>query len=124
MSFSGFLATKCTSLNNESCIIRPTLIYLDAAEFNYYPCMFSLGKCSGSCNATDDLSTKIKVPSKTKYINVKVFNMIKRINEAKTLVKHISRGCKRMFNSTRWNSDQKWNNKTCQCECKDYCTYT
>ena len=35
----------------------------------------------------------------------------------KTMAKHIS--CK--FNSTARNSNQKWNNKTCQCECKNYC---
>ena len=52
-----------------------------AVELNYYPFMFSLDKCSGSCNAADDLSTKICVPSKAKD-NVQVFNMIARINEA------------------------------------------
>ena len=24
--------------------------------------------------------------------------------------------------NTRCNSNQKWNNETCQCECKNYCT--
>ena len=33
---------------------------------------------------------KIYVPSKTKEVNVKVFNMIKRPNEVTTLVKYIS----------------------------------
>ena len=31
---------------------------------------------------------------------------------------HVIVKCK--FNSTRCNSDQKWNNETCQCECKNY----
>ena len=34
--------------------------------------------------------------------------------------KHISWDCKSKFNSTVCNSSQKWNNKTCQCECKIY----
>ena len=34
--------------------------------------MISLGKCNGSCNAVDDLFTKICVPNKTKDIHVKV----------------------------------------------------
>ena len=42
--------------------------------------MISLDKCNGSCNAVNDLSTKIRVPSKTKDVNMKVFNMITRIN--------------------------------------------
>ena len=36
-------------------------------------------------------------------------------------MKHISYNCKCKFNSTKCNSDPKWNNKTCQCEFKNYC---
>ena len=46
--------------------------------------------------------------------------MITNKNEAKTMTKHISNNCKCKFNSTTCNSNQKWNNKTCQCECKNY----
>ena len=53
-----------------------------------------------------------------KSINVKVFNIITRINEAKTWTKPISRDCKRKYDSAKCNSNQKWNNETCQCECK------
>ena len=67
------------SLNNEPCMIRPTLIDLNAIELNYFQFMISLDKCKGSCNAVDDLSTKISVRSETNDVNVKVFNMIKRI---------------------------------------------
>ena len=52
--------------------------------------MISSDKSNGSCNVVDDLSTKICLPNETKDENVKVFNMITRINEVKTLVKHIS----------------------------------
>ena len=38
------------------------------------------------------------------------------------MTKNISCDCKCNFNSTTCNSNQKWNNKTCQCECKNYCT--
>ena len=31
-SFSRFLATKCMSLNNEPCMIRPTLIDLNPVD--------------------------------------------------------------------------------------------
>ena len=62
--------------------------------------MISLDKCNGSCNAVDDLSTKIGIPRKTKDLNVNVFDTTTRINEVKTLVKHISCDCKCKFNST------------------------
>ena len=65
--------------------------------------MVSLGKCNGSCNAIDDLSTKICVPSETKDVNVKVFRMITRVNEVKSLVKHFSCDCKCKFDSTTCN---------------------
>ena len=63
----------------------------------------------------DDLFAKISVPSETKVINVKVINMITKINEAKTLVKHNSCDWKCKFDSTTCNSNKKWNNDKCQC---------
>ena len=36
------------------------------------------------------------------------------------MIKHISSNCKCKFNSATCNSNQEWNNKTCQCECKSY----
>ena len=88
LSFCRYLATKCLSLNYGSCVIRPTLIELNPTELNYYPYMVSLDKCNGIRNAVDDLPTKMYVPRKTKDVNVKVFNMIARINEVTTLLKH------------------------------------
>ena len=101
-------------------MVRATLIDLNHVELNYYPFMISLDKCNWSCNAVDDLYIKICVLSKTKDVNVTVFNMIANINESKTLVKHISYDFKCKFNSATCNSNQKWNNETCQCECDNY----
>ena len=66
------------------------------------------------------LSPKICVPKETKDINLKAFNMIANKDEAKAMTEHISCDCKCKFNSTTCNSNQKWNNKACQCECKNY----
>ena len=65
--------------------------------------MTNLGKCNISCNVIDYLSTKICVLGEIKETYVKVFNMISRINETKTLVKHISCDCKCKLNSTTCN---------------------
>ena len=46
--------------------------------------------------------------------------MITNKNEAKPMTKHISCDCKFKFSSTKCNSNQKWNNKKCQCEYKSY----
>ena len=110
------------SLNNEPCMARPTLIDLNSVELNYYPSMITVDKCNGSCNAVGDLSTKICVPSETNNVNVKVFNKMARIYEAKKLIKYISCDYKWKFSTTTCNSDQKWNNDKCQCECEKYLT--
>ena len=55
--------------------------------------MVCLDKCGGSCNAADDLSTKIFVPNKTKDINVKIFNMMTRtyVNaNANSIIQHVN----------------------------------
>ena len=105
------------SLSNEPCMARPTITDLSPVDLNYYPFMIRLDKCNGSCNAVDDLSTKICVPGKTKDVNFKVFNMIIKINDAKTLAKHIScdSKCKLTCNRTR-TKDYSWNPSTCICE--------
>ena len=91
-------------------MIRPTLSDLNLIELNYYPFMISLSKCNGSYNVVHDLYRTICIPSETKAVNVKVFNMITRIKKAKTLMKHISSDCKCELHSTACNSNQKWNN--------------
>ena len=48
--------------------------------------------------------------------------MFTNINETRTLIKHISCDCKCQFDSTTSNSNQKWNNERCQCECKNCLT--
>ena len=88
------------------------------AKLKYYPVIIGLDRCNGSCNSNCDLSLKICIRSKTKDVNVKVFNTITNRNKAKILVKSILWDCECKFNSTTWNSNQKWNNETCQCKCK------
>ena len=73
LSFSSSLAIKCLFLNDEPCIVRPTLIELNPVELKYYPFLISLNKFTWSYN---DLSPKICVPNKAKDINIKAFNMI------------------------------------------------
>ena len=100
---------------------KPTLIDLNPIELNYYLFMISLDKCNENCNAVDYLFMKMCVPSKTKDVNINVFNVITRIHEAETSEKHISCHCKCKFFSTTCGSNQKWNNNTCQRVCKRYC---
>ena len=66
------------------------------------------------------LSPKICVPEEAKDINFKAFNIITKKDGAKAMAKHISCDCKCKFNGTICNPIQKWNNKICQCEYKNF----
>ena len=44
LSFIGYLATRCVPLNNDPCLIMPTLIDLNPVEINYCLFMVSLDK--------------------------------------------------------------------------------
>ena len=94
-------------------MVRATIINMNPVELKYYPFMISLNKFTVSGNI---LSPKIYVPKETKNINIKAISMITNKDEAKAMTEHISCGCKCKFSTTRCNSNQKWNNKTCQCE--------
>ena len=78
LSFSGSLATKCVSLNNEPCMVRLTVIDLNSVELKWYPFTISL------INVVEIvMSYRQKyVFRKKKDVNVKVFNMITDTNEA------------------------------------------
>ena len=60
-----------------------------------------------SCNNFDDQCGRIFVPNKKKEVNLSVFNMKTRINESKTLAKHVS--WKSKFHARKCNSNRKWN---------------
>ena len=91
----------------------PTVIVLNPDEYNqrslYYPFIVSLDGCKGICG---NLRKRICVSNKTEDVNLSIFNMITRINESKTLTKHIS-----------WKSKcklhKKCSNDKCQYECKN-----
>ena len=50
--------TKYVSLNDETCVLRPTLIDLNLVELKYYLLIINLDKCNRICNV---LSPKICV---------------------------------------------------------------
>ena len=126
--FTGLLAgifytsnhTKYISLNNKQCTTQPTLVNLHPNEYSqglsYYPFAVDLDKCLGSCNTFINLSNRVCGPKKTKDLNLKVLDMITRINKLKTLTKHISCECEYKCDSKKCSSNQKWNNDKYWCE--------
>ena len=80
-------------------------MYLNPDEISYYPFMASLKRCSGSCNALNNLSDRISVSSNLEI--KKVFNTIYQINKFKSLVKHIlhNLNIKKITSKTKWSKD-------------------
>ena len=84
----------------------------------YYSFMVNLDKCIGICNTLNDHPAGYMF-QKTDDANLKDFNLKTRINELKTLAKHISCECKCIIDSRKYSSNQKWNNDKCPCECEN-----
>ena len=74
------------SMNNQECKARPKIIDVNNNEPVFYPYSIKLNKCSGSCSNINDPYAKLCVPDVIKNINVKVFNLISRINETKQII--------------------------------------
>ena len=72
---------ECISMNNQECKARPKIIDLSNNEPVFYPYSIKLNKCRGSCSNINDPYAKLCVPDIIKNINVKVFNLMSRINE-------------------------------------------
>ena len=70
-----------------------------------------------SCDTLDDPTDKIYVTNKIEDVNLRVFSMITRVNDPKTLAKHISCEYKCIYYGKKCNSNQKWNSDKCQCAC-------
>ena len=50
ISFSKSLARKYLLLNDEPCMVRPTLVDMNPNDLKYYLLIISLNKCTGKCN--------------------------------------------------------------------------
>ena len=81
---------KCVSLNKRSCKAIPTIVDIKSNETLFYPLTVSVNKCGGSCNTIDDPCARVCAPNKVKNMNVKVFNLMSRINETKFLLQNES----------------------------------
>ena len=76
--------TKYGWLNNQLCMIQPTIINLHTNEYtpgwHYYPFVFNLGRYVRSCNIYD-LSNNVWVNIETEDLNLNILNMITGITE-------------------------------------------
>ena len=98
---------------------RPKIINTDANEPVFYPLSINVNKCSGDCNTINDPMAKLFVPDVVKDLNVKVFNMLARINETRKVVWHETCKCVCRLTSATCNDKQERNENKCVCECEE-----
>ena len=91
VNFIGAIKVKvleCISVDNQKCMARPKIMQTNANEPVFYPLSIKVNKCGGDCNTINDLMTKLCVPDIVKDMNIKVFNMLSRINQTRKIVWH------------------------------------
>ena len=74
---------ECISMNNQKCKIRSEIINVNTNEPMFYPYSIKINTCKGSCSTINDPYAKLCVPDTIKNINVKLFNLMSRTNEAR-----------------------------------------
>ena len=88
---------SCISMNNQDCTTRPQVINFNGDESVFFPFNMETSNCSGSCNSINYLNAKICVPEIIKNLNVKVFNLMSRTNEASFMEWHKTCKCEYKF---------------------------
>ena len=87
---------------------------------SFYPYSILVNKCSGSCNNVNEPYAKLCVPDVVKDMNIKVFNLISRTNEARHVSCHETCTCKCRLDPSVCNNKQRWKNDKCRFECKEF----
>ena len=110
---------SCISMNNQPCKARPEIINVNSNNPIFYPFSIKTSKCSGNCNNVNHHYAKICVPDVVKDLNVKVFNLMSRTNEARHIKLHKTCKCQFRLDAIVCKNKQRWNKDKCRCECKE-----
>ena len=94
MSHFSCNALKCVSVNYQKCKVRLEKININFNEPLFYTYSVNINKCCSSCNNINDPYSKLCVPDVIKNLNVKVFNLMSRTNEARYIKWHETCKCK------------------------------
>ena len=95
-------------MNNQKCKSRPKIINVNNNEPVFYPYFIKVNQCSGICSNINDPYAKLCVPDIIKSINVKVFNLMSRINETRQIIWHETCKCICRLTSAVCNRRQIW----------------
>ena len=112
-------ALNCVSINNQECKVRSEIVEVSSNNPIFYPFSVKINRCSGNCISFNDPYAKICVLGIVKNLNAKVFNLMSRTNETRSVKWHET--CKFIcrLNKIICNSKQRWNKDKCTCECRE-----
>ena len=94
MTFLCCNALKCVSMNNQESKIRPQITNIDSNEPSFYPYYILASKGSESCNNFNDPYANLCVLVVIENMNIKVFNLVSKTNEARHIEWHETCKCK------------------------------
>ena len=78
-------ALERISMKNQECKVRPKIVDINTNNPIFYPFSVKINKCSDNCNNINDPYARICVPDTVQNLNVKVFNLVSRTNETRSI---------------------------------------
>ena len=106
-------ALGCTSMKNQECKVRPEIVSINSNNSIFYPFSVKVKKCRGNCNDINDPYARICVSDTVKNLSVKVFNLMSRTNETRSIKWHETCKCICRLNKIICNNKQRWNKDKC-----------
>ena len=118
-SLTNAIPLSCISMKNREYKTRPQVINVNSNNPIFYPFSIKTSKCSGNFNNINYPYAQICVPDIIKNLNVKVFNLMSRTNETRSIKWHETCKCICRLNEIICNNKQRWGEEKCRCECKE-----
>ena len=117
---SSFInALECVSMNNKAWKVRPKIVDINSNNPIFYPFSVKINRCRGNYNIINGPYARICVPDTVKNLNVKVFNLMSRTNETRSIKWRETCKCICRLNKIVCNNKQRWNKDNSRCECKE-----
>ena len=78
-------ALDCVLMKNQECKVKPEIININSNNPIFYPFSVKINRLSVNCNNINDPYARTCVPDTVKNLNVKVFSLMSRANETKSI---------------------------------------
>ena len=118
-TLTGINSLSCISMKNQECKVRPQFFNGNGDEPIFFPYSIKTSKCSSCRNNINNPLAQLCVSDVVKNLNVKVFNLVSRLNETRRIGWHEKCKCKCRFEHSVCNNKQHWKDDKGRCDCKE-----